>query len=144
VISLSGGADSATCAVLVAEMARLGVEELGEAGFAGRLGLDPSRPFMGQLLTCAYQPTENSGPVTQAAAESVAASLGARYFVLDVQPMLTAYRDRGYSAADCPHAVDAYACEISLPLHLHMDLADVDRVVDAVKASLPLVRSNAT
>ena len=92
VISLSGGADSATCAVLVAEMARLGVEELGEAGFAGRLGLDPSRPFMGQLLTCAYQPTENSGPVTQAAAESVAASLGARYFVLDVQPMLTAYR----------------------------------------------------
>lgn len=92
VVSLSGGADSATCAVLVAEMVRLGCAELGSAAFARRLGLDAEQPFMAQLLTCAYQPTENSGPVTRGAAERTAAALGARYFVLDVQPMLDAYR----------------------------------------------------
>lgn len=92
VISLSGGADSATCAVLVAEMVRLGCEELGEGAFMRRLRLDEGRPPMEQLLTCAYQPTENSGPVTRDAAERVASALGARYFVLDVQPMLDAYR----------------------------------------------------
>ena len=92
VVSLSGGADSATCAVLVSEMVRLGCDELGPAAFAERLGLDADQPFMGQLLTCAYQPTENSGPVTRDAAERTARSLGARYFVLDVQPMLEAYR----------------------------------------------------
>ncbi len=92
VVSLSGGADSATCAVLVSEMVRLGCNELGPAAFAGRLGLDADRPFMAQLLTCAYQPTENSGPVTREAAERTAHALGARYFVLDVQPMLEAYR----------------------------------------------------
>ena len=92
VISLSGGADSATCAVLVAEMVRLGCEELGEGAFMRRLRLDERRPPMEQLLTCAYQPTENSGPVTRDAAERVASALGARYFVLDVQPMLDAYR----------------------------------------------------
>jgi NAD+ synthase (glutamine-hydrolysing) len=92
VVSLSGGADSATCAVLVSEMVRLGCDELGPAAFAERLGLDADRPFMAQLLTCAYQPTENSGPVTRDAAERTARSLGARYFVLDVQPMLEAYR----------------------------------------------------
>ncbi|MEM9379770.1 MAG: NAD(+) synthase [Planctomycetota bacterium] len=92
VVSLSGGADSATCAVLVAEMVAQGCEELGEDAFAGRLGLDPGRAFVEQVLTCAYQPTENSGEVTRSAAETVATSIGARYFVMDVQPMLNAYR----------------------------------------------------
>ena len=38
VLSLSGGADSSLCAVAVAEMVRLGVEELGEAEFVRRGG----------------------------------------------------------------------------------------------------------
>ncbi len=38
VLSLSGGADSCLCAVAVAEMVRLGVEELGEAEFKRRSG----------------------------------------------------------------------------------------------------------
>ncbi|MEM6571592.1 MAG: NAD(+) synthase [Planctomycetota bacterium] len=92
VVSLSGGADSATCAVLVAEMVAQGCEELGEDEFARRLDLDPGRTFVEQVLTCAYQPTENSGEVTRNAAEVVATSIGARYFVMDVQPMLEAYR----------------------------------------------------
>ncbi len=86
--------------------------------------------------------------LTEAGRDQLIAALATHGIASNVHfqplPMLTAYRDRGYSAADCPHAVNAYACEISLPLHLHMDLADVDRVVDAVKASLPLFRFNAT
>ncbi len=92
VVSLSGGADSATCAALVALMVRLGTAELGNDRFAERLGLDASGPFVEQILTCAYQPTENSGDVTRNAAATVAEALGARYSVIDVQPMLTAYR----------------------------------------------------
>lgn len=92
VISLSGGADSACCATLVAQMVSLGTRCLGAAGFAARLGLDPGRPLMAQVLTCAYQPTENSGAVTRDAAAAVAGALGARYHVIDVQPMLSAYR----------------------------------------------------
>lgn len=92
VISLSGGADSATCAVLVAMMARLGVDQLGEAAFRERVGLDGEGDLVARLLTCAYQPTENSGDVTRHAAETVAKALGARWFLMDVQPMLDAYR----------------------------------------------------
>ncbi|MFT5733932.1 MAG: NAD+ synthase (glutamine-hydrolyzing) [Planctomycetota bacterium] len=92
VVSLSGGADSATCAALVALMVKLGTAELGVERFAKRLRLDDSKPLVPQLLTCAYQPTENSGDVTRAAAATVAKALGARYHVMDVQPMLEAYR----------------------------------------------------
>ena len=92
VVSLSGGADSACCATLVAQMVRLGTEQLGAEGLADSLGLDATLPFGAQVLTCAYQPTENSGDVTRNAAAQVAEALGARYFVIDVQPMLDAYR----------------------------------------------------
>ncbi len=92
VVSLSGGADSATCAALVALMVKLGTTELGDERFAERLGLDTSQPFVEQILTCAYQPTENSGDVTRHAAATIADALGARYHVMDVQPMLSAYR----------------------------------------------------
>ena len=39
VLSLSGGADSSTCAVLVAEMVRRGVNELGPEKFLSQAGL---------------------------------------------------------------------------------------------------------
>ena len=48
-------------------------------------------------------------------------------------PMLSAYADRGHKQEDHPAAMDAYSCEISLPIHLHMSLQDVDRVVQAVR-----------
>jgi len=92
VVSLSGGADSACCAVLVGLMVRLGAAQIGEQAFAERLGLDAGRDLVAQVLTTAYQPTENSGDVTRAAADAVADALGARHSVIDVQPMLTAYR----------------------------------------------------
>jgi NAD+ synthase (glutamine-hydrolysing) len=102
-VSLSGGADSAACAVLVALAVQLALVELGPAGVRARLpgarrlrdvieaGGD-ARAAVGALLSCAYQPTENSGPVTRAAAEEVARAVGAELHVIDVDPMLRAYR----------------------------------------------------
>lgn len=48
-------------------------------------------------------------------------------------PLLTAYASRGFDPLDFPRAMEAYASEISLPLHLHLTLTDVDRIVAAVK-----------
>lgn len=56
-------------------------------------------------------------------------------------PLLTAYRDRGFQTLDFPHAMGAYAVEISLPLHLHMDLHDVDRVAKAVREAVAGLQS---
>jgi NAD+ synthase (glutamine-hydrolysing) len=96
VVSLSGGADSAACAVLVATAVQLAFNELGPGGVRQRLPwcrrlvdvLDKKgspRDAVGALLACAYQPTENSGAVTRAAAETVAKALGAEFDIIDVQ-----------------------------------------------------------
>ena len=47
-------------------------------------------------------------------------------------PALTAYRERGFKTADFPEAMRAFDRAISLPIHRHMSLGDVDRVVDAL------------
>lgn len=52
-----------------------------------------ARGLTRQLLTTAYQSTENSGPVTRAAARAVAEAIGARHFELDVAAL-----HRGYVA----------------------------------------------
>ena len=48
-------------------------------------------------------------------------------------PLLTVHAERGQRIEDHPHAHRAYACEISLPVHLHLDDADVDRVISEVR-----------
>ena len=48
-------------------------------------------------------------------------------------PLLTVHADRGERIEDHPNAHRAYACEISLPVHMHLTLEDVDRVVVAVR-----------
>ncbi|HMG91482.1 MAG TPA: nitrilase-related carbon-nitrogen hydrolase, partial [Chryseolinea sp.] len=68
VLSLSGGADSSSCAVMVAEMVKRGSRELGWEKFNGAVGIDKSindwKDAVGQLLTCAYQGTKNSSSET--------------------------------------------------------------------------------
>lgn len=102
VVSLSGGADSAACAVLVATSVALALGELGIEGVLARLpwcaGLRAAlakgpdvRAAVGALLACAYQPTENSGPVTRAAAEQVARAVGAEFHVIDVDAVYKDY-----------------------------------------------------
>ncbi|MFM8913834.1 MAG: NAD(+) synthase [Flammeovirgaceae bacterium] len=81
VLSLSGGADSSLCAVLVSEMVRRGMAELGIEKFASALNLKivDQKDAMRQLLTCAYQGTRNSSDETLRAARELAVSLGATF-----------------------------------------------------------------
>ncbi|HLL22493.1 MAG TPA: NAD(+) synthase [Kofleriaceae bacterium] len=102
VVSLSGGADSAACAVLVALAIQLAFLELGPGGVRHHLpwvrqlqdvierGGD-AKAAVGALLACAYQPTENSGNVTRTAAEQVAKAVGAEYHVIDVDALYKGY-----------------------------------------------------
>lgn len=94
VLSISGGADSAAAACLVALMIERAVGDLGTDGFADKVGLDrqpDARAWIRRLLCCAYQPTDNSSKVTRDAATAVAEALGATYYVLDVQDIVEAY-----------------------------------------------------
>lgn len=86
ILSLSGGADSSTIAVLVAEMVRRGTAELGTAAWVSKLGLpltysanNPEKELVEQLLTTAYQGTINSSEETFNSAKVLAESLGAKF-----------------------------------------------------------------
>jgi NAD+ synthase (glutamine-hydrolysing) len=98
VVSLSGGADSAAVACLVALMVRFSVRELGLDGFAekfehveGLSRLTSERELTSALLTTAYQATRNSSNVTRAAAARVAYALGATHLEFDVEPLVAGY-----------------------------------------------------
>ncbi len=80
-LALSGGRDSAMVALLVHRM--LCYEHPGWD--ASALAKEVKRRFI-----CAYLATENSGPVTRAAAAGVAAEIGAHYYDGNVQPVFDA------------------------------------------------------
>ncbi len=101
-VSISGGADSAACAVLVRLALQLAQDQLGAGGVATRLAhvrrltdvLEAGGDLeaaVGAVLVTAYQPTANSGPVTRAAAEAVARAIGAEFHIMDVDPLLQGY-----------------------------------------------------
>ena len=102
VVSLSGGADSAACAILVALAVQMAFAELGPGGVRQHLPacrrlhevLDEGGDVtaaVGALLACAYQPTENSGRVTRNAAEMIAKAIGSEFHVIDVDVQYKAY-----------------------------------------------------
>jgi NAD+ synthase (glutamine-hydrolysing) len=99
VLSLSGGADSAACAVLVHLAFRWALEDLGERALREALpwldlpaaALD-AHVLTGLLLECAYQATRNSGSVTREAARHVAEGTGARFLEWDVDDLVEGYR----------------------------------------------------
>jgi NAD+ synthase (glutamine-hydrolysing) len=104
-LSLSGGADSAACACLVAAMAHLAWAELGPAGLAAKLphclrpipaGAPPAsaRDWLGQSLLCAYQATAQSSATTETAARELALALGAEYHRWDLEPLVQGYVER--------------------------------------------------
>ena len=95
VLSLSGGADSSTCAVLVAEMVRRGCQELGIPEFLQKVGradlldegvtaekddTEAQVDIMQHILHTAYQGTVNSSEATLHAARTLAESLGATFY----------------------------------------------------------------
>ncbi len=98
VVSLSGGADSAACACLVAIAVELALAELGRDGVLARLGHVPglrqakgARELTRALLTTVYQSTANSSAATREAARTIAESLGARHLELDVDDIAQRY-----------------------------------------------------
>ena len=98
VISLSGGADSAACAVLVRLMVEQALQELGSAGLRARLDYikelaraETAAQFMQHLLTTAYQSSGNSGRITRLAAKAVADATGSRHFLFDISKIIERY-----------------------------------------------------
>jgi NAD+ synthase (glutamine-hydrolysing) len=98
VVSLSGGADSATVACLVGMMVELGVKELGRDGFLLKLGYFKSienarspREIVRGMLACVYQSTRNSSDITRGAARGVADAVGAEFLEFDVDALVQEY-----------------------------------------------------
>ncbi|GAB5524157.1 MAG: NAD(+) synthase [Roseivirga sp.] len=98
VLSLSGGADSATCAVMVAEMVRRGLTQLGTRAFLERLAPDidatlSEKEIVGNLLTTAYQGTQNSSDTTLNAARTLAESIGATFHDWQIDEPVKSYTE---------------------------------------------------
>lgn len=98
VVSISGGVDSATVAVLSAHAIQLAVAELGLETVHQRLsyipnvsGLANGREFVHHLLACVYQATRNSSTLTRDAASGVANAIGARFLEFDVDHFVQDY-----------------------------------------------------
>lgn len=94
VLSLSGGADSSMCAVLVAEMVRRASAELGWEVFCRETGITPVadvKSAVNKLLSCAYQGTDNSSSSTLHSAKQLAESIGAEFHQWNIQPEVDSY-----------------------------------------------------
>ncbi len=98
IVSLSGGADSAAVSSLIRLMAEMAIAELGLPAFLARLSYIKAiqsaksiDTIMSELLTTAYQATENSGPITRAAAKAVAGAVGARHMEFEVGGLVKEY-----------------------------------------------------
>lgn len=97
VLSLSGGADSSLCAVLVSEMVRRASAELGWENFNMAVGLTDSsdtKSAVGKLLTCAYQGTRNSSDATLTAARELASSIGADFHSWLIDAEVESYENK--------------------------------------------------
>src|SRR4051812_32508439 len=102
VISLSGGADSTAVAILIHLFVQFGGVELGLEKLAAKLphvkSFDDrkltnadSRDLVGELLTCVYQATRNSGAQSFEAAQAAARAVGAEFFHWNVDAMVDEY-----------------------------------------------------
>ncbi len=94
VLSLSGGADSSMCAVIVTEMVKRALKELGTSQFCTLLNIpvtDNWQRTVNSLLTCAYQGTKNSSIETLRAAKQLAESIGAEFHQWSIDEEVTSY-----------------------------------------------------
>ncbi len=101
VLSLSGGADSSTIAILVAEMVSRGLAELGLVPFIEKLGMvfspkteNPEKELIGELLTTAYQGTKNSSDETFQSAKGLADSIGATFYSWTIDSEVNSYTQK--------------------------------------------------
>lgn len=105
VLSLSGGADSSTTAILVSEMIRLGIEELGLELFLEKIHksdwyeelkmeAEVNKIITNRLLTTAYQSTENSGFATFKSAKKLANEIGAVFYHWNIDDEVNGYTQK--------------------------------------------------
>ncbi|MEB2781700.1 NAD(+) synthase [Algoriphagus sp. C2-6-M1] len=101
VLSLSGGADSSSIAILVAEMVKRGINELSLEKFCLKAGIspipksdDPEKELMKQILTTAYQGTKNSSHDTFSSAETLAEGIGATFYHWEIDEEVTSYTSK--------------------------------------------------
>ncbi len=98
VVSLSGGADSATVATMVWLLVQLAWRELGRDRLVEKLASVSDvqtaalpEHLVARLLTCVYQASANSSQTTRTAARDVAQAIGARFLELDVEGIISRY-----------------------------------------------------
>lgn len=104
VLSLSGGADSSTTALLVAEMVKRGVAALGVNSFIEKIGLkselikaldlapdEAIKYITSNILHCAYQSTVNSSKETRTAAQELSKEIGATYSEWSIDKQVADY-----------------------------------------------------
>ncbi|KAA9347799.1 NAD(+) synthase [Larkinella humicola] len=98
VLSLSGGADSSAIAALVSLMIRMADESIGLDAFKKKLGyiksiqkLKTVEEICGALLTTMYQGTQNSSTDTYESAESLAKSVGATFYNININGLVETY-----------------------------------------------------
>jgi len=105
VLSLSGGADSSTSAVLVSEMIRLGIEELGLELFLKKIHKydwyeelktenEVRKVIANRIFTTAYQSTENSGYATFESAKKLANEIGAVFYHWNIDDEVKGYTQK--------------------------------------------------
>jgi NAD+ synthase (glutamine-hydrolysing) len=93
VVSLSGGADSTTVAVLAYLMVRFAASEIGFHWTYEKLSSvrDLRRLLVRRLLTCVYQSTRNSSKETLRAAEKISEVVGAEFLEWNVDKIVDEY-----------------------------------------------------
>ena len=104
VLSLSGGADSSACAVMVGEMIRHGTNELGTIAFLQKIGRSEIikelehitkkewlKFITSKLLAVVYQSTKNSSQDTLDSAKYLADSMGACFYSWRIDDEVNSY-----------------------------------------------------
>ncbi|EKB51281.1 NAD(+) synthase [Cecembia lonarensis] len=101
VLSLSGGADSSTIAILVSEMVKRGINELGLDKFLEKLQIDfhtssdhPEKEIVRKIFTTAYQASENSSDATFESAKNLADSIGAEFLHWEISEEVKSYTSK--------------------------------------------------
>lgn len=99
VVSLSGGCDSSVVSAICAFTVHMAIRALGLDGFKKRLSylkeiqeLDDPKEIIKVMLDCIYQTAKFSTEKTQTSARELATDLGANFHVVDIQPLVDAYR----------------------------------------------------
>lgn len=97
-LSLSGGADSTICAVMVYLMVKQALKELGADCFQKTFPfLTPAfteKEYLKELLICAYQGTKNSSNDTFESAEKLANFIGATFYHWTIDDEVTSYTSK--------------------------------------------------